>query len=54
MICGTTATCLHSPPMITVRRTLSKAKHQYHTFLTESGTRKLVAYLNERLARGDN
>ncbi|MDE1878742.1 MAG: hypothetical protein KGI07_09555 [Thaumarchaeota archaeon] len=50
---GTTAVCLQSPPMITVRRTLSKAKHQYYTFLTESGTRKLLAYLNERLARGE-
>jgi hypothetical protein len=47
---GTTATCLRSPSMIVVRRTLSKARHQYYTFLTENGTHKLIAYLNERLA----
>jgi hypothetical protein len=38
---------------IMVRPTLSKARHQYFTFLTENGTRKLLAYLNERLARGE-
>jgi hypothetical protein len=48
-----TAACLTSPPMIVVRRTLSKARHQYYTFLTENGTRKLLAYLNERIARGE-
>ncbi len=36
-----------------VRSTLSKARNQYFTFLTENGTRKLIAYLNERLARGE-
>ena len=39
---------------IMVRATLSKARHQYFTFLTENRTRKLLAYLNERLARGEN
>ncbi|MGH2613402.1 MAG: hypothetical protein ACRDFB_10205 [Rhabdochlamydiaceae bacterium] len=48
------AMCVSIPPRITVRRTLSKARHQYFTFLTENGTRKLLAYLNERLAMGEN
>ena len=39
--------------MITVRRTLSKTRHQYYTFLTENGTRKLLTYLNERLSKGE-
>jgi hypothetical protein len=47
------AMCISIPPRIMVRRTLSKARHQYFTFLTEGGTRKLLAYLNERLARGE-
>jgi hypothetical protein len=47
------AMCVSIPPRITVRRTLSKARHQYFTFLTENGTRKLLAYLNERLAMGE-
>ena len=50
---GTTAVCLQSPCMIVVRRTLSKARHQYYTFLTENGTHKLLAYLNERIAIGE-
>ncbi len=48
------AICATSPPMVTVRRTVSKARHQYFTFLTESGTQKILAYLNDRLARGEN
>jgi len=47
------AMCVVTPPRITIRRTLSKARHQYFTFLTEGGTRKLLAYLNDRLARGE-
>ncbi|MDE1767593.1 MAG: hypothetical protein KGI27_15165, partial [Thaumarchaeota archaeon] len=39
--------------MVTVRRTLSKARHQYFTFLTDNGTQKLLAYLNDRIARGE-
>ena len=39
--------------MIIVRKTLSKAKHQYFTFLTGQGTQKLLAYLNDRLVKGD-
>ncbi len=47
------AVCLSGPPMITVRRTLSKVRHQYFTFLTENGVQKLLTYLNDRLARSE-
>lgn len=47
------ARCLQSPPRVVVRRTISKARHQYFSMLTESGTKKLLAYLNDRLARGE-
>lgn len=47
------AVCLKSPCIIVVRRTLSKARHQYFTFLTENGTKKILAYLNDRLAKGE-
>ncbi|MGC1709084.1 MAG: hypothetical protein WA799_04690 [Nitrosotalea sp.] len=50
---GSTAVCTARPPMITVRRTLSKTRHQYYTFLTENGTRKLLTYLNDRIAKGE-
>jgi hypothetical protein len=46
-------TPLQTPLRIVVRRTLSKAGHQYMTFLTIGGTKRLVAYLNDRLARGE-
>src|SRR5579875_1039446 len=45
--------CLQNPTMVTVRKNLSKARHQYFTFLTPSGTQRLVAYLNDRLVKGD-
>ncbi|TBR08517.1 MAG: site-specific integrase [Candidatus Nitrosotenuis sp.] len=48
-----TARCLRTPTRIVVRKTLSKTKHQYFTLLTNSGTKKLLAYLNDRLARGE-
>ncbi|MGI0046812.1 MAG: hypothetical protein ACREBB_06460 [Nitrosotalea sp.] len=41
------------PPKIIVRKTLSKAGHSYFTFITESGSEKILAYLNERLASGE-
>lgn len=47
------AICMQSPPMVIVRRTLSKAGHQYFSFLTSQATKKLIAYLNDRLARGE-
>ncbi len=39
------------PPRIIVRKTLSKARHQYMTFATTGGTKRLLAYLNDRLVR---
>ncbi|MEM2159755.1 MAG: hypothetical protein QXN55_02230 [Candidatus Nitrosotenuis sp.] len=47
------ATCQKDPCIITVRKTLSKARHQYFTFLTRDGVDKLLSYLNDRLARGE-
>ena len=47
------AKCIRAPCQITVRAELSKTRHQYFTFLTASGTTKLLAYLNDRLACGE-
>jgi hypothetical protein len=47
------AKCLQVPPRIIVRKTLSKARHQYFTFLSSIGTKKLLAYLNDRLVHGE-
>ncbi|MEM3584515.1 MAG: hypothetical protein QW193_04445 [Nitrososphaerales archaeon] len=44
---------IQTPPLIIVRKTLSKAKHQYFTFITNLGAKKLLAYFNDRLARGE-
>lgn len=48
-----TATCQRHPCMIRIRKTLSKTRHQYFTFLTENGVQKILAYLNDRIARGE-
>ena len=44
---------VQEPPRITVRRTLSKARHQYFTFLSTSASRKLLAYINDRIVHGE-
>jgi hypothetical protein len=44
--------CINSPCRIIVRRELSKARHQYFTFCTQSAAKNLIAYLNDRLASG--
>lgn len=41
------------PPKINIRKTLSKARHVYFTFVTETGAEKILAYLNERIASGE-
>ncbi len=41
------------PTVITVRSTLSKAKHKYFTFLTKEGCTYLKEYLEERLRKGE-
>ena len=43
------ARSLKSPSMVIVGKTLSKARHVYFRFLTNSGTQKLVAYFDDRL-----
>lgn len=47
------ATLRQRPAKIIIRRTLSKARHQYFTFLTDGGSERLLVYLNDRLARGE-
>lgn len=41
------------PTMVVVRPSLSKAKHRYFTFLAEEGCDHLKAYLERRLALGE-
>jgi hypothetical protein len=41
------------PPKINIRKTISKARHVYFTFVTETGAEKILAYLNERTASGE-
>jgi hypothetical protein len=41
------------PPMVRVRKYLSKARHEYFTFLTDLGTKAILAYLNERIVSGE-
>jgi len=43
-----------TPPRIIVRRTLSKAKHEYFTFMTDLGGKRLLAYLNQRIVDGNS
>lgn len=43
-----------SPAKIVVRRTLSKARHEYFTFITDLGGKRLLAYLNQRIMDGDS
>jgi integrase len=47
-------TFLKIPTMITVRRELSKAGHQYFTFLTREGCEYLHAYLTLRVRSGED
>lgn len=43
-----------APCQIVVRANLSKTRHQYFTFLTASGIKRLLSYLNDRLAHGQS
>src|SRR5438309_6303583 len=47
------ATFTSKPPRIVVRKTLSKTRNEYFTFLTDFGAKRLLAYLNERLVSGE-
>jgi len=42
-----------TPARIIIRRTLSKARHEYFTFITDLGGKRLLAYLNQRIMEGD-
>ncbi len=42
-----------NPAMVVVRNSLSKARHQYFTFLSEEGSGYLKDYLEERLRHGE-
>lgn len=42
------------PTVVIVRRELSKAGHQYFTFLSEEGCQYLKDYLEERMREGEN
>jgi hypothetical protein len=50
---GGSITFLKIPTMITVRRELSKAGHQYFTFLTKEGCEYLQEYLTRRIRSGE-
>jgi hypothetical protein len=41
------------PTMVVVRKTLSKARHQYFTFLPQEGCQYLKEYLKLRLRQGE-
>jgi hypothetical protein len=41
------------PTTVTVRKNLSKARHQYFTFLSEEGCEYLKDYLEERIRKGE-
>jgi hypothetical protein len=44
---------MQKPTMLVVRKELSKAGHQYFTFLTEEGCEYLKDYLEERMRQGE-
>jgi hypothetical protein len=48
------ATFTRTQPRIVVRKTISKARHEYFTFITDLGTKRLLAYLNERILAGES
>ena len=47
-------TFVSKPPRIVIRKTISKANHEYYTFLTDFGAKRLLAYLNDRLVSGES
>lgn len=48
------AVFLRYPPMIIVRRNLSKTGKPFITFITDIGAKKILAYLNDRILQGDS
>ncbi len=53
LVLGPRVEITSTPAMVIVRSPLSKARHQYFTFLCEEGCEYLVDYLNARLRRGE-
>ncbi len=53
MVEGDTVSFKQIPTIVTVRRELSKAKHQYFTFLTEEGCEYMKDYLEDRMRGGE-
>jgi hypothetical protein len=47
------ATFANKPPRVVVRKTLSKTNHEYFTFMTDLGSKRLLAYFNDRLVSGE-
>lgn len=47
------AKCIRMPNRVVVRAELSKARHQYFTFTTKPATMHILAYLNDRITRGE-
>lgn len=47
------ATFVKTPPRVVVRRSLSKARHEYLTHITDLGAKKILAYLNSRILDGE-
>jgi len=43
----------HVPTIVIVRKNLSKARHQYFTFLSEEGCEYVKAWLEERIGQGE-
>ncbi len=52
-IVGKSVTFTKMPTRVNVRATLSKARHKYFTFLSEEGCDYIKAYLERRLAMGE-
>lgn len=40
--------------MVVIPRGLSKAGHEYFTFITPTATKLLLAYINERILSGES
>ena len=53
-IVGKSVTFTKMPTRVNVRATISKGKHKYFTFLSEEGCDYLKAYLERRLASGED
>ena len=51
---GSSVAFSNVPALVIVRKELSKARHQYFTFLSEEGCEYLKDYLEERMRAGEN